>query len=77
MENCSIQFTFSLHSVFLDSSSALLFNVPGIFALDNHNLLLKAQPQIDFVILSQSIDLQLPMLLMQWTAAALSENIYM
>ena len=34
------------------------------------------QSQIDFVILSQSIDLQLPILLMQWTAVVFSERVF-
>ena len=73
-------FLFSFHSnlnsVFLDSSSALIFGLPGICSLDNHSVLLIAQFQIDFVILSQSIDLQLPILLMQWTDVVLSESIF-
>ena len=60
----------------MDSSSATIFSLPGIWALDNHSLLLIAQAQIDFVILSQSVDLQLPILLMQWTAVVLSESIF-
>ena len=63
-------------SVFLDSLLASLFSLPGICALDNHSLLLIAQSQIDFVILSQSTDLQLPILIIQWTAVVLSESIF-
>ena len=50
-----------------------IFSLTGICALYNHSLLLIAQSQIDFVILSQSIDLQLPILLMQCTAVVLPE----
>ena len=42
-------------------------------ALDNNSLLLIAQSQI---ILSQSTDLQLPILFMQWTAVVWSESIF-
>ena len=65
-----------INSVFLDSTSASLFSLPGICALDNHSLLLIAQSQIDFVILSQSAKLQLPILFMQWTAVETSESIF-
>ena len=64
-------------SLFLDSSLASLFSLLGICALDNHNLLLIAQSQIHFVILSQSTDLQLLILFMQCTAVVLSESIFM
>ena len=42
----------------------------------NYSLLLIAQSQVDFVILSQSINLQLCILLTQWTAVVLSESIF-
>ena len=65
-----------LNSVFLDSSLASLFGLPGTCAVDSHSLLLIAQSQIDFVILSQSTDLQTPILFMQWAAVVLSESIF-
>ena len=57
-------------------TSASLFSLPGIYALDNYSLLVIAQFQIDFVILSQSAYLQLPILLTQWTAVVLSESTF-
>ena len=53
----SIQF---FYSVFLYSLSASLFSLPEIYSL-----LLIAQSQIDFVILSQLTDLKLPILFIQ------------
>ena len=76
MKNCSIGFHSILNSVFLDSPSASLFSLPGIYAQDSHSLLLIAQSQIDCVILSLSKDRKLSILFMQWTAVVLSKGIF-
>ena len=52
------------------------FSLPGMCALGSHSLLIIAMFQIDFVILSQSIDLQLPILLMQWTSSIFRKFLY-